>query len=130
MATPFDDLTAQLNGAVNGLRGEAFTLLPLARPDVNAPAVADTTREKVSFTGTFDDEGARAGSGVQGFEVGSLRKGHPGHTSDRPTISVARTVFAVRPRDRDAVRREATGETFVIGEVIPHGSLFIFQLNR
>lgn len=130
MATPFDDLAAQLNGAVNGLRGEAFTLLPLARPDVNARPIPDPDRVEVAFIGTFDDIGARVGSAVEGFDVGTLRKGRPGFTSDRPTIWAERVLFPVRPRVGDRIRRGATGEVFTIGELVQSGSLFVFQLNR
>lgn len=130
MATPFDALASELNAAVNALRGEPFTLLPMHRPDRNARPVSDPDRAPAEFTGTFDDMAARVGSGVEGFDVGSLRKGHPGHTSDRPTAWVERTALPYRPREGDVLRRTATGAEFRIGEVLQSGSLFVLQLHR
>lgn len=131
MATPFDTFAAQLNGAVNGLRGEAFTLTPMSRPDVNARPIPDPDRAEVAgFTATFDDQGARAGSAVEGWDVGTIRKGKPGHTSDRPAVAVERSALPYRPREGDRLRRAATGDLFEIGEVVQAGSLFILQLHR
>lgn len=129
--TPFDLLAAELNAAVNGLRGEGFRLLPMARAtDVNAPAAADPDRAILDFTATYDDPGTRAGSAVEGWQVATIRKGNPGHTSDRPAVHAERSLFAVRPRQGDRLSRDATGEVFEIAEIVPAGSLFILQLHR
>lgn len=130
MPSPFDALAARLNGAVNGLRGEGFTLVPMAKADVNARPAPDGTRAEVAFTATFDDQGNRAGSGVEDWQSASIRKGQPGHTTDRPEVHAERSLFAARPRQGDRLRRTATGDVFEIAEIVPSGSLFIFQLNR
>lgn len=131
MPPPFDALARRLNATVNGLLGEAFTLMPVARGrDVNAPPGPDLDRAEVAFTGTFIDPGARAGSGVDSLRAASIRKGNPGHTSDRPTVQAERRLFAVRPRQGDRLQRAATQETFVIAEILPAGSLYVFQLHR
>lgn len=130
MPSPFDALAARLNGAVNGLRGEGFTLVPMAKADVNARPAPDGTRVEVAFTATFDDQGNRAGSGVEDWRAASIRKDKPGHTTDRPEARAERSLFAERPRQGDRLRREETGEVFEIADIVPAGSLFIFQLHR
>lgn len=132
MSTPFDGLAIRLNGAVDRMRGEAFTLSPRRKPDVNGPPVADDSRAAVDFRGTYDDPGNRAGSGRLDWEAANIQsKGaRPGHTSDRPAVNAERRLFADRPRQGDLLLRAATGERFVIAEVVPVGSLYVLQLNR
>lgn len=132
MSPAFDALTDDLNKAVNALRGECFTLSPRRRPDVNGPSVADESRAAVDVIGTYDDPGTRAGSGRLGWEEATIqgKGGRPGHTSDRPSVNVERRLFPERPRQGDILLRHATGEHFTIAEVVPHGSLYVLQLNR
>lgn len=130
MDSPFDAAIAAAAETGDTIMGESFELRPVKRrADVNDRAVADGGRPIVTFDGIYGEPSARGQSGPV-MRVG-VKAEMPGHSTDRPFISVRLAQFTARPVVKDKIVRLKDGSAYTIAEILPDGEgLARLDLNR
>jgi len=119
-ASLFEESFAVASEGIDDVFGEAWQYLPMATPDVNSRAVADTIRAIVPcFIAVYQGAYARAFSAETRKQ--GLKPEHPGHASNRPVCDLALCRLPYLPKNGDHVVRLKTGDVFKIAEPRPNG---------
>ncbi|MGF3027527.1 hypothetical protein ACQVP2_32575 [Methylobacterium aquaticum] len=106
---------ARVAGVVDRHWGEGFTLTPRALPagDRSGRPMADPSRQPFSFVGRFTS----AAEEIRGRDRNvSIQMTRP-MVSSSPTVTVVRANLTGEIREGDLLKRDETGETFIVGQM-------------
>ncbi|KTS30860.1 hypothetical protein NS228_06205 [Methylobacterium indicum] len=109
---------ARVAGVIDRQWGESFTLSPRSTPpgDRSARPGPDPSRAPFDFIGRFTS----AADEIRGRDRNvSIQMTRP-MVSSSPTVTVVRTNLRGEIREGDLLKRDETGETFIVGQ-IPDG---------
>jgi hypothetical protein len=119
-ASLFEETFDVASEGIDDVFGEAWQYVPMATPDVNGRAIADTSRAGVDcFIAVYQGPFARAFSNETRRQ--GLKPEHPGHASNRPVCDLTLCRLPYLPKNGDQVVRLKTGDVFKIAEVRPNG---------